>query len=266
MGKLFNLKSWMTLAESASHLTAVFSEPVNVADVLRLALDERLRLSVVFVKFPTVKFCKPVNYAQVKYEEVPTLDGLHKIKLPIGGQVVVTSDYGTRQVQDEIEFLIEDQAYDLAMIGGSKNEIERRYWELVGGQYEESTSLRGTFVLDGPHLYQLQDRLPRKPGKPTEYYPSGSLPETSMIVVRTSELLALESRVSEVDLGEKPLVGKERSNLYNLVGVLLAMLDSKGHDEADVKRFIVEQGYSDMPGLSKRQLEKVFPLVRKSMN
>ena len=43
MGKLFNLKAWLTIADAARHLTIVFGEEVTEADVLRLALDRRLR-------------------------------------------------------------------------------------------------------------------------------------------------------------------------------------------------------------------------------
>ncbi len=46
MSKLFNLKEWLTVADAARHLTIVCGEDVTEADVLRLALDERLRLSI----------------------------------------------------------------------------------------------------------------------------------------------------------------------------------------------------------------------------
>jgi hypothetical protein len=47
MGKLFNLKEWLTVADAARHLTIVFGEDVTEADVLRLALDERLTVIAV---------------------------------------------------------------------------------------------------------------------------------------------------------------------------------------------------------------------------
>ncbi len=49
MTKLFKLKEWLTVADAAGHLTIAFGEPVTNADVLRLALDGRLRISVHFV-------------------------------------------------------------------------------------------------------------------------------------------------------------------------------------------------------------------------
>ena len=49
MAKLFNLKKWLSISETAQHLSIVFGEKVSEADVLRLALDKRLQLSVYFV-------------------------------------------------------------------------------------------------------------------------------------------------------------------------------------------------------------------------
>ena len=47
--KLFKLKKWLTIPETADHLSIVFGEKVKEADVLRLALDGHLKLSVNFV-------------------------------------------------------------------------------------------------------------------------------------------------------------------------------------------------------------------------
>lgn len=49
VSKLFKLKDWLTVEDAARHLSGVFSEPVSEADILRLALDRRLTLSVNFV-------------------------------------------------------------------------------------------------------------------------------------------------------------------------------------------------------------------------
>ncbi len=49
MSKLFKLKEWLTLPDAAKHLAIAFGEEVGEADVLRLALDGHLKLSVNFV-------------------------------------------------------------------------------------------------------------------------------------------------------------------------------------------------------------------------
>jgi hypothetical protein len=47
--KLVKFKAWLTLPETARYLSIVLGEDVTEADVLRLALDEHLELSVNFV-------------------------------------------------------------------------------------------------------------------------------------------------------------------------------------------------------------------------
>ena len=49
--KLFKLKEWLTVPDAARHLSIVFGEEVSEADVLRLALDGHLKLSVYFVNY-----------------------------------------------------------------------------------------------------------------------------------------------------------------------------------------------------------------------
>ncbi|MDD5757980.1 MAG: hypothetical protein PHI06_02740 [Desulfobulbaceae bacterium] len=48
-GKLWKLKEWLTVPEAARHLSIMFGEEVNETDVLRLALDGHLKLSINFV-------------------------------------------------------------------------------------------------------------------------------------------------------------------------------------------------------------------------
>jgi hypothetical protein len=73
MGKLYNLTEWLTVAEAAAHLTIVFGEEVTEADVLRLALDGRLRLSIYFVNPIDAR---PGAYiSETDYKSIPILDG-----------------------------------------------------------------------------------------------------------------------------------------------------------------------------------------------
>jgi hypothetical protein len=93
MGKLFKLKSWLTLPEAANHLTNLFGESVTETDILKLGLDRKLKLSVVFVGGVWASFCKPVADDEIKYEEVGMLDGTGTLRLPIGGQITYAGAY-----------------------------------------------------------------------------------------------------------------------------------------------------------------------------
>ena len=49
MSKLFKLRRWVTLSDAAKYLEGAFTEPVSEADILQLALDGQLKLSVNFI-------------------------------------------------------------------------------------------------------------------------------------------------------------------------------------------------------------------------
>ena len=55
MKKIYRLREWLTLDEASGHLSVVLGEPVSVAEVLRLALDRHLTLSVNLVNHAEAK-------------------------------------------------------------------------------------------------------------------------------------------------------------------------------------------------------------------
>ena len=62
--KLLNLREWLTVPDAARHLSNVFEEEVSEADILRLALDEHLKLSVYFVNHAHAIRGKVVSYEE----------------------------------------------------------------------------------------------------------------------------------------------------------------------------------------------------------
>jgi hypothetical protein len=79
MGNLFKLKEWLTIPEAAKHLAVLFGEKVAKSDVLRLALDGHLKLSVNFVNETLANTGKivPISEARVS-EEFTITDALRK--------------------------------------------------------------------------------------------------------------------------------------------------------------------------------------------
>jgi hypothetical protein len=73
MGKLFNLKEWLTVADAARHLSIAFGEDVTEADVLRLALDGRLRLSVYFVNHVKARCGNVVTWDETDWTLIPDM-------------------------------------------------------------------------------------------------------------------------------------------------------------------------------------------------
>jgi len=153
MGKLFNLKKWLTVPETARHLATLFGEEVTEADVLRLALDRRLRLSVNFVNHTQAKPGKVIPLSEAK-----TVPGLFK-----EGQEPYEVVLALRL--NEHDFLELDKkivkltgVWDLLMMGSEELDIEHKYQQLTGGPAVTLTCLDGAFVkaVDGT-ICQLQD-------------------------------------------------------------------------------------------------------------
>ena len=64
--KLFKLKNWLTIKDTATYLSNIFSEPVCEADVLQLGLDGHLKLSVNFVNSTPARMGKVVPYKEAR--------------------------------------------------------------------------------------------------------------------------------------------------------------------------------------------------------
>ncbi|WP_313297378.1 hypothetical protein [Diaphorobacter sp.] len=92
-----------------------------------------------------------------------------------------------------------------------------------------------------------------------------------MFLIEDIEEFESESEVVEekndvqVASVEKPLSLKEKNSLYNIIGSMLAFLEYKKIEEAEVKKFVSDHRYTDLQGVSIRNLEKVFPIARKSI-
>lgn len=262
MSKLFKLKRWLTLPVAANHLTTVFRQEVSEADILRLALDNRLELSVVFVGRVMASLCKPVDYSEVKYDEVPNMNGDGILRLPIGGQIVTEANGGLLQSQEKVFHLENDEPYGLTMMGGERGDIEYRYWTLVGGPQIETTNLNGTFVSSGKTVYQLKSKLPGKKGEQPNFYPIGGLPDDTALVVTYDALLNLEKFIAESDqIEEKPLATNERNTLLTIIAALAK--EAKINLSSPGKAALSIENLTDGLGahVSKRAIEEHFKKI-----
>lgn len=160
MDKLFNLKEWLTVADTARHLSIVFGEDVTEADVLRLALDGRLRLSVYFVNHAYARCSKVVGYDQVEwYETPPELAAIYRDK-NYKPHHIMKSLYldNERFLNLTKEVVTLRDVWDLPMIGNECLDIEHEYQNLINGPAVTLQGLDGAFVegTDGT-MCQLQE-------------------------------------------------------------------------------------------------------------
>jgi hypothetical protein len=232
--KLLNLKEWLTIADAARHLSILFGEDVSEPDVLRLALDGHLTLSVYFVNH-TEALCGsavPIEEAITPITHVmPTLD--RKELLHFVADLTID---GERLVKWRPEVVTIDGVWDLTMLGPEQFAVEHSYQLLTGGPAVTLESLEAALVCrdDGTYCelqshfsdneFFDQKNLKEPYGHPENYYPACRLPTDSVLVVRTSALRDLVSRVSKPVRGtEKPVERRERNTLLVIIAALADM-------------------------------------------
>ena len=244
MSKLFKLKEWLTIRDAAKHISSAINESVLEADILQLALDGHLKLSVLIVNGAYVRKCAVVDLFEVEFDDVPTLDGLGTIKIPKNGRLF-TKDGDVFQVQKDVIDLSAG-VWDLPLCGGERVDVEYRFQQLTDQINVTAVSLDGVFVRtrDGEFL-ELQTHFSeneffdksklKKPFKCNEnFHPAGGLPEDSYFVVRTTAIVEfLKSIENAPEQTEKPLTTTERNSLLTIIAALCkeAKLDYKTHSK-----------------------------------
>jgi hypothetical protein len=231
--KLLKLKEWLTVTDAARHLSILFGEEVSEADVLRLALDGHLTLSVDLVNHAMGNPGRVVALAEaetmpfeVKGETVQVILGLYRDS----GDVL--------RFQHEVESL--DGIWDLTMLGTERLDVEHLYQKLTGGPSVELTNLEGPIVSRTSSIYFRivesfernehfdQSRLKKPWRHPDNFYPAGTLPSDSVFVVRASALKELEAALVEPEPAtERPVGQRERTTLLVIIAALakLAKVD-----------------------------------------
>jgi hypothetical protein len=233
MKKLLKLKQWLTVADAAHHLSILFGDDVSEADVLRLALDGHLTLSVDFVNGARGRCGPAVRNEDAKRtirEEDPE-DWVHLTKATSPGEKVLSHwlpglplGDGSVLEYDQKAVLI-DGVWDLTMLGHERLEIEQKYQFLTGGPEVDRSFQDGPLDTpivsrEGGIFCQLQE--PREAAE--HHFPSRGLPDDSVFVVKTSALHDLEARLSEPDqIAEKPLKQRERNTLLVIIAALAKM-------------------------------------------
>lgn len=144
ISKLIKFKSWLTLPDAAKHLTGVGNEEVTEADILQLALDGYLKLSVNFVSPVPAMPGKVVGYEDIEWEGIQTDDGIVKEMKSI--------DIGEgRYLNLSNEIIKISQVWDLVMSHCGRTDVKNRVQNLTSGaEVEPDINDEGFFVeLDG---------------------------------------------------------------------------------------------------------------------
>ncbi len=211
-GKLFSLKEWLTVPEAAKHLSTILGEEVSEADILRLALDKHLKLSVYFVNHARAKCGKVVPYEEVKWSPMHKSFVTDELKNKLPDKCCIDKETGDVLVMRSLK--IDDHRYlnldnkviiltgvwDLCMFGGERLDVECRYQDLTDGPEVTLIGLDGDFVEreDGV-ICQLQESYDQNE------YQAGS----------KAQLEAIEEHIAINNIDEeeaKELLSKHKEN------------------------------------------------------
>ncbi|MBO1114663.1 hypothetical protein [Bordetella petrii] len=170
MGKLFSLKEWVTVADAAKYLSVSLGEEVNEADVLRLALDGHITLSIYLPNGATVKRGKIVTHRlddvvdALKNNRIPEgLDWMHVPKSMV--QKNLASLTAIDDDSEEVPFItslrlndtqwitLERETistvwglWDLPMFGGERLDVEHECLSITGGPSITAETMEGAFI------------------------------------------------------------------------------------------------------------------------
>jgi hypothetical protein len=232
MKRLLNLKEWLTLADAIRHLSILFGEDISEADVLRLALDGHLTLSVYFVNGAAC-LRGPLVSTQDAKRDTKSLDehGRH----PIEGEII--DEDHVIECGNEVDYA--NGVWDLSMLGCERAEIDSKYQALTNGPAVDSPWWVGPVLRrqDGTHCQivtrlldnEIKGKILVKPyTNRANYRLAQGLPADSVIVVRTSVLNDFEGRLSMPYQGlDRPIEQRERRTLLLIIAALakLAKID-----------------------------------------
>ena len=151
MSKLFKLKKWLTLEETANHISSVLGELVTKADLYRLALDGYLTLSANFVNGAQARLGKRVMINEVKFDLITrgfiTGEELDiPIRMPTKGELRIddSPDSDFLLFGDKVSSI--RGVWDLTMLGSEAIDIEFYYQQVTSGLEVKLVSLEGVFL------------------------------------------------------------------------------------------------------------------------
>jgi hypothetical protein len=266
MTRLLKLKRWFTLSEAARQLSTALGEDVSDADILRLALDNHLVLSAHFVNGAYARVCKIVDEKD------------HPPSVPDEGPVVYAISGHTLQARGEV-FELEDEPYELTMMGSEATDVQAAYQHVTGGPKVITGGTYGAYVRDSGTWFQLQEPHRDNASSATKklkapwnhrdnFCLAKGLPHDSVLVVGANALTKTQVKLLQAETAEpKPITAREETTHLNIIGALLELIQtprSGRSSQAAVIREILDN-YGDKYGLSKATLEKKFAEANRSL-
>lgn len=276
MGQLFRLKRWLTLADASRHLSTILGDKVTESDVLRMSLDNGLRLSVNFVNPVDLRPGKLVPKEQARLE-TPSPEEMKKIQQFNAAypDMQINTDEPPLMVCGAIldestvfeysgEEITRRGIFDLVMIGDNVISIEK--WAKLLAKDTTAELVFSTIDIvedtDGVKYHVLESGGPL----PKE---GGYLPDDVLIGVRPEALLAFEKLATGTpDRSEKPLQKTERDTLLTIIAAFCKYesLDPQGRGAAtEIMRMTDDLGAHVDAGTIRRWLAQIPDALERRM-
>jgi hypothetical protein len=216
MSKLFKLKEWLTVPDAAKHLTNMFGEDVTVADVLMLAIDGHLRLSIRCIN--PVKLLRgqivPVQVAKRKpmspkvmaaIEDMASFKHGAATKFKESPMVFCGAEINRENVFESCgtpEYL--RGVFDLLLIGDDRLAVEDKHLKAMAAGEVDYLADLGRHGIDWNFMSQsvLEDAAGNhymfENSGDTDYWiaTGDPLPKDAMLVVRTEALREFEQSLA----------------------------------------------------------------------
>lgn len=251
MSKLLTLKEWLTVKDAAKRLSISTGEKIKEADVLRLALDGHLTLSVYFVNNANGRPARIEPLGIQHVNNAPSFDEYGPPNyITIEGELLPNEKEVLIYEGDMAKPQTLEGVWDLLMLGVEKLDVENLFQAMTGGpevsliclggplvasadrtkvfqilnSYECSPSSRIKVINGVPTITEQEEKeSPRRPYK-IDYYPAEALPDGSVFVVRIGALREFEEKLLAQDTPpEKPLHPREQKSAGQIIAALAAM-------------------------------------------
>lgn len=233
MSRLLSLREWVSLADGAAYLQRQLAEDVREADLIRLAMDGMLQLSVRFVNQALAR-CGALDGVEPQFDDV--------------GQLAI-------RFAEDPEVI--DGVWDILPVASGLIELERRYQRLSGGAEVTLWTAGGVYLVspDGRTYAELTDHVVRGvtvhpeitveglSGKPVplvnvarSYVAVHELPDDAELVVRPRVLEAFLVNAGSADrhasahASQSSRIGQPRPLQRAQEDAVLAKLRELGYD------------------------------------
>ena len=184
---LLKLRTWLTLREASNYLSSTIDYDVPEGDIVQLALDDKLQLSVKLLKpIAAIQDCEGAELAEYR----KNIEGVR----------------------------------DLLLKGPFRLELEKRYRTMCGPPYVEKDTREGAFVTgEEGVVYQLP--LPSSLERVSDRERS-VLPVGTVLGVRRQVLDAVLRELDDAtDPLDNPLGERERTSLLTIIAALAREVD-----------------------------------------